>query len=162
MDATSPPAPPDACSPIRVAPAAIIPCSRSGQHSYAIEWQAHRDGVGPRPAAASSSTMISIRRWRSGACRHSRSRIFASLLMYRGSRIDVSRKASTMVVAASIVTRVEPRARTLAPLCWRAYRASVWLMHMAARIPLTLFAAIVDPMPEPSMTIPASASPRAT
>ena len=69
---------------------------------------------------------------------------------------------STIVTASAGVTSVEPSASTLAPVCSRAYRASVGLMHMAARTPGTLLAAIVDPMPAPSITTPASASRRAT
>ncbi len=34
--------------------------------------------------------------------------------------------------------------------------------HMAARTPSTFVAAMADPSPDPSMTMPASASPRAT
>ena len=51
---------------------------------------------------------------------------------------------------------------TLAPLCSREYRAIVSVGHIAARMPRTLFAAIADPMPAPSIAIPASASSRAT
>ena len=38
----------------------------------------------------------------------------------------------------------------------------VSVVAITARMPSTLFAAIADPMPAPSMTMPASASPRAT
>src|SRR5215510_3668098 len=63
-----PAAPPDACSPSRVAPASTTPRSRSGQHSYRTAWHAQRSGTGRAPAAASSSTTISIRRWTSWGC----------------------------------------------------------------------------------------------
>ena len=38
----------------------------------------------------------------------------------------------------------------------------VGVVHMAARIPRILFAAMAEPSPAPSITMPASASPRAT
>ena len=49
----------------------------------------------------------------------SRSRIFASRRMYRGSRIEVVSQVVTMARASSGVTSVAPSASTFAPLCSR-------------------------------------------
>src|SRR5438045_3122370 len=49
----------------------------------------------------------------------------ASRRMYLGSVIGVPRNVSTIVSASPCDTSVAPRAITFAPLCWRAYRASV-------------------------------------
>ena len=82
--------------------------------------------------------------------------------MYRGSRIDVVSHVTTIARASSGLTSVAPSVSTFAPLCSREYRAIVSVVAITARMPLTLFAAMADPMPAPSMTIPASASFRAT
>ena len=58
------------------------------------------------------------------------------------------------------VSSVAPSVSTLAPLCSREYRAIVSVVAMTARMPSILLAAIAEPMPAPSMTMPASASPR--
>src|SRR5262249_12459469 len=90
--------------------------------------------------------------------RCSRSRIFASRRIYRGSCIDAPSQAATILVASSALTRVAPSVKMFAPLCSRAYLAMVSDTAAAARMPSILFAAIADPMPAPSMTIPASTS----
>src|SRR5688500_15648881 len=105
---------------------------------------------------------LQLGRLHQGHAARSRSRILASRRMYRASRIGVSMKASTIASASSRATSVDPSERTLAPLCCRAYRASSTFRHIAARAPGTLLAAIVEPSPAPSITIAASASPRAT
>jgi hypothetical protein len=45
-------------------------------------------------------------------------------------------------------------AMTFASLCCRANRAVDSFQTKAARMPLTLFAAICSPLPEPPMTMP--------
>ena len=69
---------------------------------------------------------------------------------------------ATIARASSAVTSDAPSVSTLAPLCSREYRAIVSVVAIAALIPRTLLAAIADPMPAPSITMPASASPRET
>ena len=82
--------------------------------------------------------------------------------MYRGSRIGVLSQVETIARASSGVSSVAPSVRTFAPLCSREYRAMVSVVAITARTPSILLAAIADPIPAPSMTMPASASPRAT
>ena len=53
-----------------------------------------------------------------------------------------------------------PSVNTFAPLCSREYLAIVSVEHIAARMPRTLLAAIAEPIPAPSIAIPASDSPR--
>src|SRR5262249_20669815 len=53
--------------------------------------------------------------------RCSRSRIFASRRIYRGSCIDAPSQAATILVASSALTRVAPSVKMFAPLCSRAY-----------------------------------------
>src|SRR5687768_12309088 len=89
-------------------------------------------------------------------------RSLSSRLRYRASVIDAERHAFTISMAVGGSTIVAPSVSTLAPLCSRAYRASVTDGHIAARTPRILLAAMADPRPAPSITIPASASPRTT
>ena len=55
-----------------------------------------------------------------------------------------------------------PSVRTFASLCSRAFLASASVLQVAARTPGTLLAAIAEPIPAPSTTIPKFASPWAT
>lgn len=66
----------------------------------------------------------------------------------------VARKISTNLVDSSTVCIRPPMATTLASLCSRPSAAVCSLQASAARTPLTLFAAICSPLPEPPMTIP--------
>ncbi len=92
----------------------------------------------------------------------SMSRIIATLFRCRSAVHGVDRKTSTIRFAVSASTCPAPRARRLASLCSRAFFASASVLHVAARTPGTLFAAIAEPIPAPSTTIPKSASPWAT
>ena len=87
---------------------------------------------------------------------------FASAMQVRASRMGVPIQVSTMAIASSGCRIVAPNASTFAPLCSREYRARVGVVHIEARTPRILLAAIADPRPAPSMTMPASASPLAT
>lgn len=66
----------------------------------------------------------------------------------------VERKISTNLVDSSTVCIRPPIATTLALLCSRPRAAVCSLQASAARTPLTLFAAICSPLPEPPITMP--------
>lgn len=66
----------------------------------------------------------------------------------------VVRKISTNFVHSSSVCIRPPMEITLASLCSRPSAAVCSLQASAARTPLTLFAAICSPLPEPPMTMP--------
>lgn len=66
----------------------------------------------------------------------------------------VFRKASMKLTTSSWVCIRPPMEMTLALLCSRPSSA-VWTLHARmARMPLTLFAAICSPLPEPPITMP--------
>src|SRR6188508_2435378 len=92
---------------------------------------------------------VNIERGHQRCGRRSSSRTLSRRRRYRASRIGVARKVSTISSASGVATSVEPSAITLAPLCSRAYLASVRSVQLAARTPWSLLAAIVDPRPAP-------------
>ena len=67
---------------------------------------------------------------------------------------SVARNSSTSRVASPIVCCRAPMLTTFASLCCRASVAVSSFQTSAARIPLTLLAAIASPFPEPPMTMP--------
>ncbi|OEJ26880.1 hypothetical protein AS594_22755 [Streptomyces agglomeratus] len=97
--------------------------------------------------------VVGRNRGRSPVCSYA-----ASMSMRRWWRSSpeygVARKISTNFVASSWVCMRPPMEMTLASLCSRPSAAVCSLQASAARTPLTLFAAICSPLPEPPITMP--------
>ena len=88
--------------------------------------------------------------------------IIATRRLCRSAVHSVDRKTSTIWSARSSARYPAPSVRTFASLCSRAFFAVARSNAMPARTPATLFAAMAEPMPAPSTTMPRPARPEAT
>ena len=162
----------------------MTPRTRSGQQSYSTAWQSH---VRVRPRASAAVTSSAMIRCRSAHCifiapQPSRPVLATSVARRCCASLRISRRSylrESPDVSRLVHRRVQPHVHDFErvlqsesasiPGSARSRRCA------AARIapssghgirrrerPSILFAAIADPMPAPSMTMPASASPRAT
>ena len=92
----------------------------------------------------------------------SNSAISASRRRWRPPSNSVEKKVSTASMASATPVVLPPRQITLASLWRRARPAVVTSWTSAARIPATLLAAMLMPIPVPHTQMPRSARPSAT